>query len=162
MVKQLLLGFDLQLYADEEYCMIYYFLDKIFYYLDRNFRNVTTQLDRDFLVAWQNKENVDKKKKKLTPFQRKFFYETLYYKAIENYTNVMLKLSYLIIYKGIITIPQDEQVLKNRYYERLRIFDNVYFLGKFEFPDFIEYLQTIEKSDVFILTFYVILTLSLV
>jgi len=150
MVKQLIQGFELNLYADEEYCIIFYLLEYSISYLERNFRSVLTKFDREFLVAWQSKENFDKKKKKLTPFQRKFFYESQYYKVVETYISAMLKLSYLLVHKEILKIPQSEEFLKNRYYMRLRALDNVYFLRKTEFEDFVESMKKLEQTDVII------------
>jgi len=150
MVKQLIQGFELNLYADEEYCIIFYLLDNTISYLERNFRSVISKYDnREFLAAWQTKDSTyDKKKKKLSPFQRRFFFESQYFKVIENYVSAMLKLSYLIVYKEILKIPQDPEFLKNRYYMRLRIFDNVYFLRKTEFEDFAESMKRLEEVDI--------------
>jgi hypothetical protein len=148
MIKQLFLGFELELYNESEYCIIYYFIDHIFSFLDRNFKNVLSKYDKDFIVAYQTKQGYDKKKKKLTDFQRKFFFEHLYYKAVENYARVMLRISYLVIYKELLPFPKDREVIRNRYYQRLKIFDNIYFLKKMEFEDFISEMEAIEKIDV--------------
>lgn len=125
-------------------------LDNTISYLERNFRSVISKYDnREFLAAWQTKDSTyDKKKKKLSPFQRRFFFESQYFKVIENYVSAMLKLSYLIVYKEILKIPQDPEFLKNRYYMRLRVFDNVYFLRKTEFEDFAESMKRLEEVDI--------------
>lgn len=148
MIKQLLMGFELELYTDAEYCIIFYLLDHVFSFLDRNYRGVIAKFDKEFLFAYQSKDQVDKKKKKLTPFQKKFFYEHLFMRAVESYSRCMMRLSYLIIFKDIIQFNKDFNFLKNRYYKRLKIFDFIYFLKKPEFNEFTEDMKKLEESDV--------------
>jgi len=147
MIRQLLEGFEQSIYADEDHCMIFYFTDHIFSFLDRNFNSVVSKYDKEFLSAWQTKQDLPKKKKKLTEFQKRFFYESLYYKAIQNYVRVMLRLSSIVIIKGLIKMPE-EQELKSRYYLRLRIFDRAYFLGKNEFEEYQQTVKLVEQKEV--------------
>jgi hypothetical protein len=148
MVRQLFTGFELELYTDAEYCIVYYLLEHVFSFLDRNCRGVISKYDRDFLMAWQGKENLEKKKKKLTPFQKKFFAEHLFYKALENYSRAMMRMTYLVIFKDIIQYPKDPEFLKARYYQRLKIYEHVYYLKKPEFTDFVEDMKKFEEADV--------------
>jgi len=85
MMKQLYLGFELSLYADTEYHIIFYLLDNLYTFMDRNTRNFIMRFDKDWLKAWQSKQALDKKKKILTEFQRRYFYENLCNKGIESY-----------------------------------------------------------------------------
>jgi hypothetical protein len=148
MVRQLFSGFELELYAEAEYCIIFYLLEHVFSFLDRNCRAVIAKYDKDFLMAWQGKEPLDKKKKKLTTFQKKFFAEHLFYKALENYCRAMIRVTYLVIFKEIIPYTKDPQLLKARYYQRLKIFEHVYYLKKPEFNEFVDDMKSIEDASV--------------
>jgi len=148
MVKQLLLGFELGLYSQHEYAVIFFLLGNVFTFLERNFKAVLTKYDREFLMAWQTKQNLEKKKRRLTDFQKKFFYESMYYKCVENYCNAMFKLTYLTVSKGIIPGEPSTDMLKNRYYQRLKIFDNIFFLKKPEFEEYQQILQAIDAKPV--------------
>jgi hypothetical protein len=148
MVKQLFMGFELELYNEAEHCIIFYLLDHVFSFLDRNCRGVISKYDKEFLVAYQSKELNDKKRKRITPFQKKFFYEHIFYRALEAYSRCMMKITYLIIFKDIIPFNKDVNFLKSRYYKRLKIFDFIYFLKKPEFDEFTEDMKKLEEKDV--------------
>ena len=150
MIKQILLGFELNLYVDFEYHIIFYILDHLYSLLDRNTRSFISRFDKDFLKAWQSKQGLDKKKKKLTDFQRKYFYDNLVNKAIESYIRSMLKLTYSLIRKGYIKdyYGEDKDALEKRFCMRLKIFENVFFIRKIEFADFTKLINEVVGNDV--------------
>ena len=73
MIKQIFIGFELNLYSDLEYPMIFFILDYLYTLLDKNTRSFIVRYDRDFLKAWQSKQGLDKKKKKTDRFSKEIF-----------------------------------------------------------------------------------------
>lgn len=67
--------------------------------------------DKEFLMcinvslAWQKQQTNDKKKKKTTEFQRKYFYQAMCLKAIQQFIKPMSVFVYFLIYKNMIKNP---------------------------------------------------------
>ena len=166
MIKQLLLGFELELYQPCDYPYVLFYLDYFYGAVDNNNRNFITKFDKEFisgnniyfmknsiynimiilqiniiLLAWQTKINLDKKKKKITDFQRKFFFESLFYKALQMYSKGLSRFSYFLLTKGIIKKVNTDETYENRFNNRFRIFDKCYFLKRLEYETFVTVMK---------------------
>ena len=150
MIKQIFIGFELNLYSDLEYSMIFFILDYLYTLLDKNTRSFIVRYDRDFLKAWQSKQGLDKKKKKLTDFQRKYFYKNIFQKAVESYIRSMIKLTYGLQKRGIIKnyYENDREALEKRFFLRLKMFDNIFFIKKLELNDYFNLLEQVVNAEV--------------
>lgn len=100
------------------------------------------------LTAAQARENVDKKKKKLTDFQRKVFYEASYYKGLEFYCKAMMRLSVTLAQKNLIKSDEDDERQAARFALRVNTMQNVLFMRKPEYEEFKNLRDEINSLDV--------------
>ena len=99
-------------------------------------------------TAFQTKQNVEKKKKKLSQFQRRIFYETMVSKGIENYCKVMMRLSELLASKNLMKAEKTEEALTARYAQRYKSLENVAIMKRIEFHSYSEARDNVAKMDV--------------
>eukprot|EP00828_Plagiopyla_frontata_P009647 TRINITY_DN14994_c0_g1_i3.p1 TRINITY_DN14994_c0_g1~~TRINITY_DN14994_c0_g1_i3.p1 ORF type:complete len:337 (-),score=55.99 TRINITY_DN14994_c0_g1_i3:213-1223(-) len=142
MVYQLNLGFEQELYSYLDYPIIYFWLDYLYSIMETNHKNYCPKFNKHFISAWEQKIQVEKQKKKLTPFQRMFFFESLYYKALQNLTKFLKYFTYLLAKKKLFRQVDDHSTLELRYKHRTKIFNQVYFVKKFEFKEYEESMES--------------------
>ena len=152
------MGFELNLYSDLEYSIVFFILDYLYTLSDKNSRSFIVRYDRDFLKAWQSKQGLDKKKKKLSDFQKKFFYKSIFQKAIESYIRSMMKLVHGLQKRGLIKnyYENDKEAYEKRFYSRLKVFENIFFIKKLEFSDYLKLLNQIGDVDVILINIWTI------
>ena len=92
--------------------------------------------DQEFLVAFNNRANYEKKKKKLSMFQRNFFYNYLYQRGLQFYFRAMSRFSYLLLELGLIQQRNDAETYQYRFENRYNIFAKIYYLKQITFQEF--------------------------
>lgn len=99
-------------------------------------------------IAYQTKQSLDKKKKKLTDFQKKVFFETVYTRGLENYCKSMARLCHALSAHKVIKGEINDQALAARYAQRYKVFENVFFIRRVEFDEYKKAREEIAKMDV--------------
>jgi hypothetical protein len=88
------------------------------------------------MLAFQSNENVEKKKKKLTEFQRKIFYEALYYRGLENYCKVMMRLTQALTAKSMLKTDENDERQASRFELRMKMIERALFIRKLSYEEF--------------------------
>lgn len=99
-------------------------------------------------LAFQTGDNVDKKKKKLTEFQRKVFYETIYYRGLENYCKVMMRLTLALSSKNMIKNDEDDERQAGRFALRMKMIEKALFIRKLNYEEFKKGRDEVNKMEV--------------
>jgi len=89
----------------------------------------------------------------VTDFQRKFFFESLFYKALQMYTKGVSRFSYFLLHKGNIKMSNTKETYENRFNNRLRIFDKCFFLKKLDYETYLNVMKEFH-NDSEVLDFY--------
>ena len=89
----------------------------------------------------------------MTDFQRKFFFESLFYKALQMYTKGVSRFSYFLLHKGNIKMSNTKETYENRFNNRLRIFDKCFFLKKLDYETYLNVMKEFH-NDSEVLDFY--------
>ena len=99
-------------------------------------------------IAIQTKENLDKKKKKLTDFQRKVFYEAVYYKGLENYCGAMMRLSVALGAKYVFKNDENDEKLAARFALRVKPMEHILFTWLPDYEEFKKIRDELISMDV--------------
>ena len=99
------------------------------------------------IPAWQTKINLPKKMKKLTEFERRFFFESIYYKGLQFYFKALSRFSFFLYKKGLIKIFNDGETFETRFNHRFRIFEKCYFIKKLDFESASKILNEFTNSN---------------
>ncbi|KAL4466564.1 hypothetical protein ABPG72_010615 [Tetrahymena utriculariae] len=128
MANQLHLGFQLDLYDQSDYSQIFFALEFIYNILEINTSSYILKVDKQLLQAFFNKQNIDLMKKKLKPFQKRIFNQFIFYKAMQGYCKASARLCYIMEKLNLTQEFNDQETKRNRFINRFKIFENVYYL----------------------------------
>lgn len=85
--------------------------------------------------------------KKLTDFERRFFFESIYYKGLQFYFKALSRFSFFLYKKGFIKIFNNDETFETRFNHRFRIFEKCYFIKKLDFEAASKILSEFTNSN---------------
>ncbi|KRX08212.1 hypothetical protein PPERSA_11689 [Pseudocohnilembus persalinus] len=125
MIKQLQMGTAIELYDDADQPQQLFYQDYLYTILQKNQLNYIQKLDKEFIQAYNSKLNLAQKKKKLSDFQRAYFYDYIFGKGILSYVKGMSRIAYILLKKKVLPNYNNEEQYENRFNNRFeKIFSN--------------------------------------
>ncbi|EGR31646.1 mak10 amino-acid n-acetyltransferase subunit, putative [Ichthyophthirius multifiliis] len=144
MAQHLHLGFQLELFDLADYCQIFFILEFVYRILEINTQSLMLiKFDKQFILAFQTKQNLDQAKKKLKPFQKQWFYYYIFYKGLQLYAKANSHICFLLEKYSLIPQFNDPETLKNRFANRFKIFENAFFL---KMPTYQQYQEKVSEG----------------
>lgn len=121
-------------------------MDYLHNILEKNSTNYIQKFDKEFLQAYNNNISLEKAKKKLSDYQRIYFFNFISNKGIQYYLKALSRLTYFLLEQKCLPNFNGEEEYKNRFENRFeKIFQHVYYIKKLDYKQYIEFQEDFWK-----------------